>query len=172
VRDGWLSAVAIGDEGDLTTGVWVVDLSHVGKIEVRGGSEPGSAPDRAVHRIAPGRWIVLCPRAARSAVLAEVQASADVALDLSGAWSVLGVGGARAEQLVRRLTTAPAAPASAPVADVPGHVLVRNGITWLLVSSEYGQHLWDVAIDDGAELGGRPVGLDAVVRRFPDPLIA
>jgi glycine cleavage system aminomethyltransferase T len=171
VRDGWLTPIVVRDEDDLSTGVWLVDLSHVGKLEVRGGPEPRPAQDRGVHRIAPGRWLVLCPRGARLAALAELEATADLALDMSGAWSVLGVGGASAQKLVRRLTTAPRAPASAPVADVPGHVLVRDGITWLLVSSEYGQHLWDVALDDGAGLGARPVGVDAVARSCPDPMI-
>jgi len=47
---------------------------------------------------------------------------------------------------------------SAPAA---GHVLERSGGCWILCAQEYGQYVWEVAIDRATALGGGAVGLDA-----------
>lgn len=176
-RRGWLVPVRcpgdgeIGD-GKLSDGVWLSDLSHLAVLEVRGGDEPEAGEERVVHRIAPGRWLVLCRREDRLAALEDVRRGAELALDVSGAWTALGVAGPSAPELLRRLTPAAELPAGTAVADVPGRAFVRHDVTWLLVSSEYGQHLWDVATDEGAELGTRAMGIDALARASHDPLLA
>ena len=36
---------------------------------------------------------------------------------------------------------------------------------WIVFPQEYGQYLWEVAVDRATPLGGGPVGVDAIAKR-------
>lgn len=171
-RGAWLVPASVPGEAERLERLGFTDASHLGKLEVRGGAEPAEAPDRHVVRVGPGRWIVLCGWEARAAVAAELADGRDLLLDMSGAWSLLLIAGADADRLLRRLGPVAALPTGGPIADVPGRIFRRAGLLWILVPVEYAQHVWDVCADRAEPLGGGPVGLDALVARAGDALLA
>lgn len=171
-RGAWEIAAAVSGEDERLGNVAVADASHLGKIEVRGGSAPAETPERAVIEIAPGRWIVLCPWGRRAQAVADLTDDARrLVLDLSGAWTVLLLAGPRAERLLRRLGPIAAVPGAGPIAAVPGRVIRRGEHFLVLVPVEYAQHVWDFCADLCPPLGGGPAGLDALTRAAEDPLL-
>lgn len=171
-RGAWQVAAAVAGEAEHLGNVAFADASHLGKIEVRGGTAPADSPDRAVIEVGPGRWIVLCAWEQRAPLVAELnEGGRRLVLDLSGAWSVLLLAGPRAEQLLRRLGPIAELPGAGPIAAVPGRVTRRGELLWVLVPVEYAQHVWDVCADLCLPLEGGPAGLDAVARIADDPLL-
>ncbi len=162
-RDGWLLPVELPGEAEHLTRVGIGDLSHLGKFEII-GDRPGEASDLAVYEIRPGRSLVLCPYAACAWHRERLAAQAGRMLDVTAAFSVLGVVGPQAPALMRRLTDLHRFPASGTVAHVHSHVLERGGGYWVVFPQEYGHYLWDVAVDAAKPFGGGPVGVDAVRR--------
>lgn len=160
-RGAWEVPVAVPDEAARLERVGFADASHLTKLELRGGPVPPDEPDRAVLTVAPGRWIVL-----GGAV------SGRPALDMTGAWSLLAIAGPESSRLLRRLGPVAEVPGAGPIAGVPGRVLRRRDVLWVMTASEFAQHLFDACADLCAPLGGGPVGLDAVARLAGDPLLA
>jgi len=53
-------------------------------------------------------------------------------------------------------------PAGGEIAHVQGHVLEHAGGYWIVCAQEYGQYVWEVAVDRASALGGGAIGVDAL----------
>jgi glycine cleavage system aminomethyltransferase T len=167
-RDGWRVPVALPGEADFLAAVGIADLSHLGKLEVRGAGDggEGQGPDvglLATYAISPRRMLVLCETAVTGALREQLAERHGFVLDVTAAYGVLALAGPQAATLLRRLTHLHSFPASGEVAHVNGvHVLERPAGYWLVVPQELGDYLWEVAVDRARPLGGGPVGVDAL----------
>lgn len=175
-RDGWRIPVSVPGEAERLAAVGIADLSHLGKLEVRAsrpaegggqtpaGFDPGREHGRVVaYAISPRRTLLLCPTADTTALHERLAAEYDYVLDVSGGLGVLVLAGPEAPTLLRRLTHLHTFPSSGEVAHVNGvHVLERDGAYWLVFPQEFGDYLWEVAVDRALPLGGGPVGVDAL----------
>ena len=159
-RDGWDIPVSLPDEKEHLAAVGVADLSHLTKIELRPAGEPIEGEGIAWYRISPRRALVLC--AASSAAEVREQVGERFALDVTGAYSVIALAGPEAATVLRRMTHLHHLPASGELAHVQGHVLERGGAYWIICAQEYGQYVWEVAVDRASALGGGPIGVDAL----------
>ena len=160
-RDGWLVAVTIPGE-DEHEAVGVADLSAMTKIEVRPAGAAIEGDGVVWYPISERRGLVLCPPSQGDAVRGQV--GDRFSLDVTGAWSVIGLAGPEAETVLRRMTHLHHFPSGGEIAHVQGHVLERDGAYWILVAQEYGQYVWDVAVDRASALGGGAVGADGLAR--------
>jgi glycine cleavage system aminomethyltransferase T len=163
-RDGWLVPVSLPGEKEHLALVGVADLSHLTKLEVRPG---GAAPDLATDRCKV--WYAISPRRAlalaetrNAAALREQLADRKLVLDVTGAWSVVALVGPEAQTVLRRMTHLYHFPSGGEIAHVQGHVLEQEGAYWILVPQEYGEYVWEVAVDRASALGGGPVGVDSL----------
>ena len=123
------------------------DLSHLGKIEVRGDVDAIDVEGDVV-RITPRRALVLCPYD-RCAELRERLPG--LVIDLTGALAGLELEGERG---MRRLTDLDldALPAVGKVADVPA-VVLRDGDRFrLFFPQEYGHAVAEIVLDTLAGL--------------------
>ena len=166
-RDGWLVPVSVPGEADRLPNVGIVDLSHLGKIEVRGtsvgaGSHP--RPREAVEwlPVRPGVALVLCEYRDCFVLRSSLARRAKLVLDQTGALSILALVGPRAPDVLHRLTHLHEFPAVGSIAHITGHVLERDTGYWIVFPQEYGHYLWEVAVDAAAPFDGGPVGVDAV----------
>jgi len=163
-RDGWLVPVTIPGE-DEHEAVGVADLSALTKIEVRPGGNPGIRlqPDTFCwYDVSARRALVLCSPSEGDEVRAQL--TDRFTLDVTGAWSVIGLAGPEATTVLRRLTHLHHFPSGGEIAHVQGHVLERAGVFWVLVAQEYGHYVWEVAVDRASALGGGAVGVDGLAR--------
>jgi glycine cleavage system aminomethyltransferase T len=163
-RDGWLVPVGLPHEADRLKTVGIADLSHLGKIEVRGDGAPENANGTVWYQIAPARALVLCPYRDCFLLRASLARRFPFVLDQTGALSILALVGPEARSVLRRLTHLHELPASGNVAHVGAHVLEQDDGCWIVFPQEYGHYLWEVAVDAAEPFGGGPVGVDAVVR--------
>jgi glycine cleavage system aminomethyltransferase T len=164
-REGWLLPVSFPGEAERLRTVGVADLSHLGKIEVRGPGDPIDGGEATVwYQVAPGRALVLCPYRDCFLQRSTLARRFSWVLDQTGALSILAIVGPEAGNVLRRLTHLHELPSSGAVAHVGAHVLEQNGGYWIVFPQEYGHYLWEVAVDAAAPFGGGPVGVDAVVR--------
>lgn len=170
-RDGWRVPVALPGEDALLATVGIADLSHLGKLEVRGagdgaGGQTSAGSDVGVlasYAISPRRTLVLCETAVTGALREQLAEQHGFVLDVTAAYGVLALAGPQADTLLRRLTHLHSFPASGEVAHVNGvHVLERPAGYWLVVPQELGDYLWEVAVDRAQPLGGGPVGVDVL----------
>jgi len=167
-RDGWLVPVSIPGEKSRGS-VGIADLSHLGKIEVR--TDPSQPEWSFAHaswatwyRISPRRALILCPTSETAGMLIGVQTHSEckLALDVTGAYSVIAIVGPEAGTVLRRMTHIHHFPSGGEIAHVQGHVLQRAGGYWVLCLQELGHYVWEVAVDRASALGGGPVGVDAI----------
>ncbi|MBM3678400.1 MAG: hypothetical protein FJW96_11045 [Actinobacteria bacterium] len=168
-RNGWLVPVSIPGESEHLRTAAIGDLSHLGKIEVRTDGHPDwqGDPDWGVwYRISPRRVLLLGPAgktAERCAALTDDPAC-PLALDLTGALSILAIAGPDRWTVVRRMTHLHHAPSSGEVAHVNTvHLLEVGEVVWLVFPQELGHYLWEVAVDRALPLGGGPAGVDAII---------
>ena len=159
-RDGWQVPVELPDEKQHLAAVGVADLSHLTKLELRPAGEAIEGEGVAWYPISPRRALVLCAPALSSTV--RDQAGDRFSLDVTGAYSIIALAGPEAAIVLRRMTHMHHFPAGGEIAHVQGHILERAGAYWILVAQEYGQYVWEVAIDRASLLGGGPVGVDAL----------
>jgi glycine cleavage system aminomethyltransferase T len=170
---GW----RIADYGDGASATWVADVSHTGKVDVRGpaaeldaalGGAPGTASqeDGAWRlRITPTRGLVLCAASRVGDVAERFPRSVDMTCGLA---AVL-IGGEQVRELFSRVSgldvRAKAFPAGAcmagSVARCPAVVLHEPGADdaprfRILVGWELGEYLWETVLDAGAPLGVSP----------------
>ena len=163
-RGEWLVAKSVPGEAERLERVGLVDLSHVGKIEVRGEGSPDESADVLDwYSIRPDRHLVLCRYPAASALRDKLANRFELVLDQTGAYSVLALVGPQAGALLRRLTHMHEFPTSGALAHVTAHVLEREGGYWIVFGQEYGHYVWEVALDAAEPFGGGPVGLDAAL---------
>jgi glycine cleavage system aminomethyltransferase T len=173
-RHGWLVPVSLPDEAEHLQKVGIVDLSHLGKIEVRTDDAPEWAGDPSWgvwYRISPRRVLLLGPCSETPERLAELAGdpACPLALDVTAALSILAIGGPERWTVVRRMTHLHHAPSSGEVAHVNAvHLLEVGETVWLVFPQEYGDYLWEVAVDRAEPLGGGPVGVDILMNREAD----
>ncbi len=164
-RDGWQVPVSIPGEQEQVAAVGVADLSHLTKLELRPAGNPLDGGEAAVwYRLSPRRALMLCSAGAAATVRAQV--GDRFVLDVTGAYSIIALSGPEAGTLLRRLTHLHHFPSGGEIAHVQGHVLERpiggNVGYWILCAQEYGEYVWEVAVDRASALGGGPVGVDAI----------
>jgi sarcosine oxidase subunit gamma len=127
--------------------------------------------------VTPGRVLVLSEPAVTPAVRAALTQAADEAegtvsvLDVSCGLAALSLIGPGARELLARFCAIDVRPGLAPpgafrpgsVARTPGYLLVEGGDRLLvLVGWALGEYLWRVVADAAADLGGGPVGAEAL----------
>ncbi len=159
-RDGWDVPVSLPGEKEHLAAVGVADVSHLTKLELRPAGEPIEGQGVVWYRISPRRALVLC--AAASAASVREQVGDRFALDVTGAYSIIAFAGPEAATVLRRMTHMHHFPAGGEIAHVQGHVLEQGGGYWIICAQEYGQYVWEVAVDRASALGGGPVGVDAL----------
>lgn len=159
-RDGWQVPVSIPGEKEHLAAVGVADLSHLTKLELRPAGEPIEAEDVAWYGVSPRRALAISSAAGAQTV--REQAAERFVLDLTGAYSIIALAGPEAATVLRRLTHMHHFPGGGEIAHVQGHVLERGGGYWIVCAQEYGQYVWEVAVDRASVLGGGPVGVDAL----------
>jgi len=165
VRDGW--NVAVGFEGEsLDAPAWWADVSHLPKVEVRGphGIELGQAA-----RV-NGGW--RCPVTRdRTLVLGDRSAEG---VDLTCSLAALAIGGPQAREVFARFCALDLRERSMPlhafrpgsVARTPGYVLREDEDRFLMLFGwALGEYVWTVVADAARDLGGAPVGVDALDRQ-------
>lgn len=161
-RDGWEIAVSVPGEQEHLARCGIADLSHLGKIEAT-GRIPESIPGETVwYRITASKALVLCPFPQVAAARARLEEAGANVLDLTAAYAVLALVGPEAPTVLRRLTSIHRFPGSGHVAHIHAHVLERDGGYWIVFPQEYGDYLWETAVDAAEPLGGGPVGADAL----------
>jgi hypothetical protein len=121
----------------------VLDLSLLGKVELRGGSLADLPDGVEAIPITPERALVICDLDARAAVLAT---PARLAVDVTAALAGVEVEG---EALFRRLTDLDpgALPAAGKVADVPALVCGGDGRYRIFFPQEYGNAVVETVRD-------------------------
>ena len=176
--DGWRVAEYAGEGGS----AWVADVSHTGKVEARGPQEEldraagASAPGRASFdagvwtlRITAERALALCPFGR----VAELRDSLPGAVDMTSALAAVAIGGAAVRDVFARMSGLDVRDKSFPdgacmagsVARCPAIVLNEGGDRFrILVGWEFGEYLWETALDAGAPLGIAPVSASVALR--------
>jgi len=153
-RGGWLVPVSFPGEEQHQASVGVADLSHLSKYEVRPALATTDDAGAVHFKISPKRSLVIG---------AAAEPEGRLVLDVTGALSILAVTGAEAPTVIRRLTHLDHFPSGGEVAHITAHVLAPQPETyWIVFPQEYGQYLWEVAIDRATPLGGGPIGVDAL----------
>jgi glycine cleavage system aminomethyltransferase T len=167
-RDGWLVPVGFPGEANRLETVGIADLSHLGKIEVRGpGDRPGDSEAVAWYQIRPDLALALCRYRDVFVLRSALARRYKLVLDQTAALGILALVGPLAPDLLRRLTHLHELPASGSVAHVGAHVLELGGGYWIVFPQEYGHYLYEVALDAAEPLGGGPVGVDCIAELRP-----
>jgi glycine cleavage system aminomethyltransferase T len=159
-RDGWSVPVSLPNEKEHLAAVGVADLSHLTKLELRPAGDPISGDGVVSYAISARRALVLSTAAAAASV--REQAGDRFALDVTAAHSIIALVGPEAETVLRRMTHIHHFPSGGEIAHVQGHVLQRDSGYWIICAQEYGQYVWEVAVDRASALGGGPIGVDAL----------
>jgi glycine cleavage system aminomethyltransferase T len=165
VRDGWNVAVAF-EAGSLDAPVWWADVSHLAKVEVRGPHEIELGRAASVD----GSW--RCP-VTRDRTLVVGDRSAE-GVDLTSSLAALAIGGPQAREVFARFCALDLRERSMPlhafrpgsVARTPGYVLREDEDRFLMLFGwALGEYMWAVVADAAGELGGAPVGVNALDRQ-------
>ena len=169
--DGW--RIAVYDENG--SDPWAADVSHTGKLDVRGSEEQiaeltgGVALGQAREdggvwtlRLTRTRAIVLCPFGR----VAELRERIPGAVDMTCGWAGVAIGGQRWRELfmrcsaldVRQKRFAPGDCMAGSVMRVPTIVLNEDGSrVRMLVGWEFGEYFWEAILDAGETLGIAPL---------------
>lgn len=167
--DGW--RVAAYPAADAEAAATVTDLSHIGKLDVRGtaaeldsltgGLVTGAArADDGVWtlRLTPTHGYVLCPFARVGALRERIGGPA---LDVSSAYAGVALGGERRLDVFNRSSGLDVRESrfgagrcmAGSVMRVPTLVLNRGDDLVMLVAWEYGEYFWDAILDAGETIG-------------------
>ncbi len=165
--DGWRVAAYPPAEAD----AWASDLSHLGKLDVRGGAEQldaltaGLAAGAArsddgvwTLRLTPTHGYVLAPFPRVGALRDRIGAAA---IDVSCGLAAVALGGARRRDVfnrssgldVREARFGPNRCMAGSVMRVPTLVLNRGEDLLMLVAWEYGEYFFDAILDAGETVG-------------------
>ncbi len=179
-RDGWTVAVAYDGDGPererCASSAGFADRSHLGKIEVQGthGLPLGQATRRDDAwwcPFTPEKALVLCEPADTAALLERAEASFATVVDLTSALAALTIAGPLAPEVFARFTAIDLRDAATPVEGfrpgsvgrTPGAVLREAEDSWLMLfGAALGSYMWTVVADAAENLGGGPVGADAL----------
>jgi glycine cleavage system aminomethyltransferase T len=175
-RDGW--RVAAYEPADAPA--WACDLSHLGKLDVRGtndeldiltgGLSLGAArgdDDVWTLRLTPTHAYVLCPFNRVASLRGRIGAGA---IDVTCGLAAVALGGERRRDVfnrssgldVRESRFGPHRCMAGSVMRVPTLVLNRGSDLVMLVAWEMGEYFWDAILDAGETIGIARAG--AVVR--------
>ena len=161
-RNGWEVAVGFPDETAMLETAGIVELPHLGKLDVRGaGTRPDA--DRVVwYQMTPQRALCITRAVDTADVRATLEESARRVVDVSAGFGSLALLGPRVGELLRRVTELENFPASGIISHIHGHVLTIDGGFLLLYPQEYGHYLYEVLLDAAVPFDGGPVGVDAL----------
>lgn len=185
-RDGWQIAVRIADPAAEAlacreTVAWA-DVSHLRKLELQGPAAALDAlapmpalADGLAARDADGAW--WCRATPARGLVLGAAAAPEAApgvhvLDVTSQFGALRVAGPLARELFARFCALDLRPQATPpggfrpgsVARTPGYVLCEAPDRYLMLfGAAYGAYVWELVSDAGTHLGGRPVGVDALV---------
>ena len=182
-HDGWRVAAYEQAEGD----AWACDLSHLGKLDVRGtaaeidaltgGLGLGAARNDDevwTMRLTPTHAYVLCPFSRVAALRARIGAGA---IDATCGLAAVALGGERRRDVfnrssgldVRESRFGPNRCMAGSVMRLPTLVLNRGDDLVMLVAWEMGEYFWEAILDAGETLGIARAG---VVVREPQEATA
>ena len=171
-RDGWRIA-EYQQRDDLPA--WIADLSHHGKLDVRGSAERIDELTGALElgranatggvwtlRLSPTHAIVLCPFERAAELAARI---GDGVIDMTCGWAAVMLGGDAARDVfmrsssldVREQRFPPGACMAGSVMRCPSIVLNDDGRFWVLCGWELGEYMWEALQDAGLNLGIAPV---------------
>lgn len=165
VRDGW--NVAVSYPGESLDAVGFADASHIRKYELQ-GDLPGLEFGRATVD-GDATWLPMTTT--RALVLGGDPPAG--ALEVTTGFAALRVAGPLARETFARFTaidlrpqvTKPGDWRPGSVARTPGGVLCEAEDRYLMLfGAALGQYVWTVVADAAGNLGGGPVGYDALVR--------
>ena len=169
LRDGWNVAVSYaGEEAVLRETVGFADMSHLGKLEL---NEPANGELGFATR-ADGAWWCNVT-STRTLVIGEIGPLRDRGIDMTTSYAALTIAGPLSRELFARFCALDLREQSAPphafrpgsVARTPGYVLRENGDRFLMLFGwALGRYMWETVADAAAQLGGAPVGVDALER--------
>lgn len=175
VRDGWEVATRFAELAVEALAcrerVGWADVSHLRKLELQG------TPDQlqAAQAQADGTWLAVTPERALvlgGAGAGGLDASGAHVLDVTSQLGALRIAGPLSRELFARFcaldlrpdVTPPGALRPGSVARTPGYVLCEAPNRYLMLfGAAYGAYVWEVVTDAGMHLGGRPVGVNALV---------
>jgi sarcosine oxidase gamma subunit len=169
-RDGWRIAEYEGEPAD----PWLADVSHLGKLDVRGsqaeldeltgGLGTGAARrdgDVWTLRLTPVHGYVLCPYGRAGALRDSIGASA---IDVTSGLAGVALGGSRWRDVMNRSSGLDVRPSrfgpgrcmAGSVMRVPTLVVNEGESIAMFVGWEYGEYFWDAILDAGETLGIGP----------------
>jgi glycine cleavage system aminomethyltransferase T len=161
VRDGWSVAQTYGpDEGRALEHVAWADVSHLGKWELEGDGEFGTAKregDAWVCRLTAGRGLQI-----------GGGAPPEGALDVTCSYAALTILGPQARETIARFSALDLRPHVAPpqsfrpgsIGRQPGMIVVEGPDRFLLLFGwATGEYIWTVVEDAARHLGGGPIGM-------------
>ncbi len=153
------------------------DRSHLGKVEVQGAARPAPRAGDATRR----RLVVPVHARARRSCSASPptpprcssasRTTCATVVDLTSALAALTIAGPLAPEVFARFTAIDLRPGSTPVEGfrpgsvgrTPGAILREGEQSWLMLfGSALGSYMWTVVADAAENLGGGPVGVDAL----------
>lgn len=183
--DGWRVAAYPSVGGADGADAWAADLSHLGKLDLRGteaeldtltgGLEKGAARrdgDVWTLRLTPTHGYVLAPFGRVSELRGRIGAAA---IDVSCGLAAVALGGPRRRAVfnrssgldVREARFGPNRCMAGSVMRVPTLLLNRGDDLLMLVAWEYGEYFFDAILDAGETIGIARAG--AVVRAAAAP---
>jgi len=169
-RDGWRIAEYEGEPAD----PWLADVSHLGKLDVRGsqaeldeltgGLATGAARrdgDVWTLRLTPVHGYVLCPYGRVGALRDSIGASA---IDVTSGLAGVALGGSRWRDVMNRSSGLDVRPSrfgpgrcmAGSVMRVPTLIVNEGESIPMFVGWEYGEYFWDAILDAGETLGIGP----------------
>ena len=165
VRDGW--NVAVSYPGESLGAVGFADASHIRKYELQGALPPLEFGRATVDGDAT--WL---PMTTTRALVLGGEPPAG-ALEVTTGFAALRLAGPLARETFARFTaidlrpqvTKPGDWRPGSVARTPGGILCEAEDRYLMLfGAALGQYVWTVVADAAGNLGGGPVGDDALVR--------
>jgi len=169
-RDGWRIAEYEGEPAD----PWLADVSHLGKLDVRGSQAEldeltGGLPTGAARRdgdvwtlrLTPVHGYVLCPYGRVGALRDSIGTPA---IDVTSGFAGVALGGSRWREVMNRSSGLDVRPArfgpgrcmAGSVMRVPTLIVNEGESIAMFVGWEYGEYFWDAIIDAGETLGIGP----------------
>ena len=169
-RDGWRIAEYEGEPAD----PWLADVSHLGKLDVRGSQAEldeltGGLPTGAARRdgdvwtlrLTPIHGYVLCPYGRVGALRDSIGAPA---IDVTSGLAGVALGGSRWREVMNRSSGLDVRPSrfgpgrcmAGSVMRVPTLIVNEGESIAMFVGWEYGEYFWDAIIDAGETLGIGP----------------
>jgi len=169
-RDGWRIAEYEGEPAD----PWLADVSHLGKLDVRGSQAEldeltGGLPTGAARRdgdvwtlrLTPVHGYVLCPYGRVGALRDSIGAPA---IDVTSGLAGVALGGSRWRDVMNRSSGLDVRPSrfgpgrcmAGSVMRVPTLIVNEGESIAMFVGWEYGEYFWDAIIDAGETLGIGP----------------